>query len=369
MSSVLWGRKWLRLLEQKIWRLHAYQKAARTTVGNWRIKRWREVHIWAELVQCLDKRSIMMLKSECKVNGPEAWKRLTAPFSRSETPRVMNLLEQLTSLWLKPTEEMTDNLIRVQTLSSSLEVAGEKILEKLLFSVVLKGLPDSYEYFKTVDDFSKSPTPFSDWKKALKKFAESQKLKHCSNSSNTKSEAALFVSRDNSKKFFGKCFRVNKSGQMKTSCTVKQCSFCKKFGHNESKCFQKPKLEKKCESRTNFSQSREFSSYCGSDCSKSKELVLDSSCTSHINCDKDFFWIWWCFMKNCCECKKQCFTCERARCCQNFFAWQARCISRADFKWVPLCSWSFKEVVECECTWSKGWENCFWWYLWTSLFW
>ena len=28
--------------------------------------------IWAELVQCLDKRSIMMLKSECKVNGPQA---------------------------------------------------------------------------------------------------------------------------------------------------------------------------------------------------------------------------------------------------------------------------------------------------------
>ena len=29
-------------------------------------------NIWAELVQCLDKRSIMMLRSECKGNGPEA---------------------------------------------------------------------------------------------------------------------------------------------------------------------------------------------------------------------------------------------------------------------------------------------------------
>ena len=35
-------------------------------------------NIWAALVQCLDKRSIKMLKSECKGNGPEAWKRLTA---------------------------------------------------------------------------------------------------------------------------------------------------------------------------------------------------------------------------------------------------------------------------------------------------
>ena len=54
--------------------------------------------IWAELVQYLDKRSILMLKSECKRNGPEAWKRLSAHFSSSETPRVMNLLEQQTSL-------------------------------------------------------------------------------------------------------------------------------------------------------------------------------------------------------------------------------------------------------------------------------
>ena len=109
--------------------------------------------IWAELVQCLDKRSVMMLKLECKGNGPEAWKRLTALISSSETPRVMNLLDQLMSPSLKPAEEMTDYMIRAETLSSSLEVAGEKISGKLLVSVVLKCLPDSYEYFKTVHGF------------------------------------------------------------------------------------------------------------------------------------------------------------------------------------------------------------------------
>ena len=195
-------------------------------------------NIRIELVQCLDKRSIMMLKSECKRNGTEAWKRLTAHFSSLETPRVINLLEQLTSLSLKPTEETTDYLIRTETLSSSLEVAREKISEKLLVSVVLKGLPNSYVYFKTVHFFSKTPTPFFDLKKALKNFADSQNLKDCGNSSNTKSEAALFVSRDNSKKFSGKCFSCNKSGHMKSSCTVKQCSFCKNFGQNECSVFR-----------------------------------------------------------------------------------------------------------------------------------
>ena len=76
---------------------------------------------------------------------------------------------------------------------------------------------------------------------------------------------------------------------MKNTCTVKQCCICKKFGHNESKCFQKSKLHKKSEYRTNFSQSCEFSFYCGSNCSKSKELILDCGCMSHIFCDKDFF--------------------------------------------------------------------------------
>ena len=120
-------------------------------------------------------------------------------FSSSEMPRLMNLLEQLTSLSLKPVEEMTDYLIRAQTLSSSLEVAGKKISEKLL--VVLEDLPDSYEYFQTMHDFSKNPIPFSNLKNALKNFLDSQKLKDCGNSSNTKSEAALFLSRDNSKIF------------------------------------------------------------------------------------------------------------------------------------------------------------------------
>ena len=239
MSSVFYGRRWLSLLERKKWRLHAHQKMQRQLLGTGTSTDDEKCNIWAQLVQCLDARSIMMLESECKGNGPEAWKWLKAHFSSSETPRVMNLLEQLTSLSLKPTEEMTDYLIRAETLSSSLEVAGEKISEKLLVSVVLKSLPDSYEYFETVHDFSKTPTPFSDLKKALKNFPDSQNVKDCGNSSNTMSEAALFVSRDTPKKYSGKCFRCNKSRHMKNFCAVKQCSICKKFEHNQSKCFQK----------------------------------------------------------------------------------------------------------------------------------
>ena len=55
---------------------------------------------------------------------------------------------------------MTDYLIRAETLASSSEVAGEKISEKLLVSVVLKGLPDSYEYLRRCTIFQKLPLRF-----------------------------------------------------------------------------------------------------------------------------------------------------------------------------------------------------------------
>ena len=76
-------------------------------------------NIAAEFVQCLDKRSIMLLKTEWKGNGPEELKQLMAHFSSSDTLRVFNLLEQLTGLSFGPNEEMTDYLIRAETLSSS----------------------------------------------------------------------------------------------------------------------------------------------------------------------------------------------------------------------------------------------------------
>ena len=128
-------------------------------------------NIWAELMQCLNKRSIIMLRLECRGNRPEAWKQLTAHFSSSETPRLMKLLS------MTPTKDMTDYLITAESLSSLLEVAGEMISEKLLVSVVLKGSPDNYDSFKTVHDFSKTLTPFSDLKKILKNFAENKRLR------------------------------------------------------------------------------------------------------------------------------------------------------------------------------------------------
>ena len=50
----------------------------------------------------------------------------------------------------------------------------EKISDKLIFSVVFWGLPDIYEYFETVRDFSKTRFTFFDLKKVPKNNAGSQ---------------------------------------------------------------------------------------------------------------------------------------------------------------------------------------------------
>ena len=48
-------------------------------------------------------------------------------------------------LSLRSTEKMTDYRIVTETISSSLEVAGETISAKLLISIILKGWHGNYE--------------------------------------------------------------------------------------------------------------------------------------------------------------------------------------------------------------------------------
>ena len=98
-------------------------------------------------------------------DGPAAWTLLKSRFASDSTPRKMALLQQLTTLVLKENEEMMDYLVRAESLTNSLKTAGEEISDSLLTSVVLKGLPKAFDYFKTVHDFSKDKSTFADVKK------------------------------------------------------------------------------------------------------------------------------------------------------------------------------------------------------------
>ena len=66
--------------------------------------------IWAELVQMLDKTSIMLVRRDCKGDGPRAWAMLADHFASQEKPRIMMLMEDLTSLKMKERETMSGYL-------------------------------------------------------------------------------------------------------------------------------------------------------------------------------------------------------------------------------------------------------------------
>ena len=270
--------------------------------------------IWAYLIQCLDKRSVMMLKSQCKGDGPAAWKALAAHFSSTETPRVMTLLERFTSLVLKPDEEMVDYLIRAEELSTSLEQAGEKVSENLVISVVLKGLPSSYEYFKTVHDFSKDKSSFQDVKKALKNFDASKNVRK-ETTDNFALMAHASSSNFSKQPFTGKCFKCGKPGHQKSQCRNLVCDFCNKPGHTVDRCFKKNGMPGAGQNDSNSvyfaeesSYPLEFSlscvtgvntrahldtntvaSYVSCEANNFTEFLLDSGCTSHMFNDRNLF--------------------------------------------------------------------------------
>jgi hypothetical protein len=257
-------------------------------------------NIWSWLVQCLDKRSVLMLRAECRGNGPMAWNRLKAHFSSTETPRVMNLLSEFTNLHLKPGEEIVDYLIRAEELGTQLEEADEKVSEMLLTSVVLNGLPPAYDYFKTVHNFEskEKKQDFTDVKKALKNFAQS-KANKAEPKTNTES---FLVSKTFGRKpppqwgtkpkFSGKCRRCTKVGHKEIDCRVHKCGHCGKLGHKQDRCFklQKPQTPKAHHCETSETFEEEFNFLTGDSAAQNQvSFVVDSGSTSHMFFDRKVF--------------------------------------------------------------------------------
>ena len=138
---------------------------------------------------------------------------------------------------------MVDYLPRAEYLTKQLELAGEKVSENMLTSVVLKGLPSDYDYFKTVQVFSKNMASFVEVKKPIKNFESSRNLQTTTASNEnvallSKGTATKSFSRK-PEKFTGTGRRCIKSGHKQATCRVSQCNFCRRFDHEENKCFKK----------------------------------------------------------------------------------------------------------------------------------
>ena len=122
----------------------------------------KECEFRAYLVQCLDSRSILMLTNDCKGDGPKA--TTSGPLQQHRNTEVGEPIGEVHNT----TESMVDYLTRAEYASKQLELAGEKVSENMVTSIVFKGLPSECGYFKTVHEFLKDKASFAEVKKALK---------------------------------------------------------------------------------------------------------------------------------------------------------------------------------------------------------
>jgi len=258
--------------------------------------------IWYELVQCVDRKSLKIIRSE-KPNGALAWQKLLQHFKSSERPRLHQLFFKMTNLKLLPNESIHDYLTRAEDLQLDLENADEQISDQMLCSFVLKGLPKEYENLCTLFKFSKNEKTFEDLKLDLINFANDRK----SNGQREIQGAYQSSPRPT------KCFKCGKLGHTRANCRSaappeKVCFECGNPGHFARDCRSfKPKFntrptQKKFE--TNFKRNETHSTvvteqkgFSFNACNESEtfdiqscaDIIVDSGCTTHMFKDEDYF--------------------------------------------------------------------------------
>ena len=203
---------------------------------------------FAELLQCLDDKSISLIMREAKDDGRKALVILRKHYLLRGKPRIIALYTELTSLVKKPSETITDYIIRAENASSQLDLAEEKVSEGLLIAMVMKGLPKEFTPFTAVILQKDEKLTFQDFKVALRNFEDSNAATSAEGASSVlhlgdgTRQQQKYKSNRGEEHFQGTCFTCQKRGHRSSECRSRSkrwCSVCRSITHDTKFCRKK----------------------------------------------------------------------------------------------------------------------------------
>ncbi|MEE4247441.1 MAG: reverse transcriptase domain-containing protein [Kangiellaceae bacterium] len=212
------------------------------TVNEADVSAEKNADAFAELIQCLDDRSLGLIMRDAKDNGRNGIKMLREHYLGKSKPRIIGLYNNLCTLCMKTEESGTDYLLRAEKSSNMLKAAGEDVSDGLLIAMIIKGLPSTYSTFSVLTSQKENPS-FAEFEAAFRAFEETIKI----SSAHGKEDQVMMTpqtSRDQQKKKDIKCYA------------------CGKLGHKSFECRSKNSISKKNRWCTNCNSNTHDSAYC-----------------------------------------------------------------------------------------------------------
>ena len=130
---------------------------------------------YSELVQVLDSRSLNLIMRDAQNDGREALKILREHYAGRSKQRIVSLYKSLCNLKKEDNTELTDYIIKAESAAAALRMAGEVVSDGLLQSMVLNGLPNSYNGFEDIITQREKVMTFADFKVAIRNYEENRR--------------------------------------------------------------------------------------------------------------------------------------------------------------------------------------------------
>ena len=293
---------------------------------------------FSELVQFLDSRSLHLVMRDARDNGREAMKILRDHYAGRGKQRIVSLYKTMCNMKMKNGMELTDYIIKGETVAAALKSAGEVISDGLLQSMLLNGLPESYKAFEDIITQKEKVMTFSDFKVAIRNYEENRRVsidtienqfssvmkmqhdggrdrsverrnEYRSNGYNNRDQTPQNRSQGNNSKIT--CYSCGGCGHKSAECPnnkkkveePKWCTYCESSKHSTRSCLNKESAKDQLKVAIDAEEESQSHSFCfgvsnHDDRSSYEEeernvdvdeLLVDSGATSHIlNEEKNF---------------------------------------------------------------------------------